>query len=330
MTNVQSIPVNDADKASPFKKGFSPKRNSSKMNKQVRRLIKVVGFGALAVELYCFIKGSDRDGWNEDYTRAFRQFIDAEFEVPFLADAGFCGYYLVRASQAGISTVRGTDNWSRFYLLRMLPNQVPSTAVTRQEGMDILRAFFMDKTYSLYPPASIVTMDDTQTDQLLSLDHFLIDGDIVSIMQQILDESKLTTDFSLAFPLIAPLIFGGPAYSELAVNQFGYGRTAHAAVAPGFVIPVQNGTNQQAKQAVEDPVPDGGAPKAEEAVKDPVSDGDAPKAEEPVLEPVEENPTEESAEKPESNEGEKEDEESDTEPVDEGGAEEGESSDDEE
>ena len=220
----------------PYKKQSPGQRNSSKMNKAVQHVLTAYGFGTEATfEIYNYSVGSPVVGWKEGYTLYLRQFVDGDHTVLELEQAGVNGYYFMRVRIQVNEAARGADNWPRFMILRILPEGVFSSRSSIQQGFGVLRAFLMNKNYSLYPPNTIASVDATNYDAPLSLDNFILDSDVAVIMGLMFEQDVLTPSFAGDFPTIAPIFFGGPVYPQVAVERFGYGLVRVAGMAPGFV-----------------------------------------------------------------------------------------------
>ena len=232
----------------PYKKRSPGERNSSKMNKTVQYILKGWGFGPESTfEIYNYSSGSPTLGWKDGYTLYLRQFVDGTHEVDELVAAGITGYYFMRVRRLDNESARGTDNWPRFNILRMLPNGAYSTRESIQQGQSALRVFFMNDNYSLYPPAAITCIDATNYESPTPLDHFLLDADVMAVMNLIFDHTILTPTFVRTYPALAGMFFSGPVYSQLAVETLGYGSTQPVGHAAGFHLPEaerQNNTSE--------------------------------------------------------------------------------------
>ena len=223
---------------SPFKK--KPGKVSSK-NKESGHTLLCVGFPETNIELYQFVKVNSGQE-KENYTYRFRRSFDGDDKslyVPHLEEAGFIGYYFLRG--VGNTRMNGSDGYPRYNLMRVVPGENITSPETRMEGLSVLSTFFKSITYSKYPPANIRCSDITATAPK-SLDKFLLDKDIFSLLENVFEELVLNSGFVSAFPEIAPVIFGGPTYPFEAVDKLGYKETNPAdgpqgSYHPSFVPP---------------------------------------------------------------------------------------------
>lgn len=224
---------------SPFKKKVG--KVSSK-NKDTGHTLICVGFPNTNIELYQYTKvnsGQER----ENYTYHFRKNFDGDdkFSVPHLEEAGFIGYYYLRGT--GNIRKNGSDGYPRYNLMRIVPGENTTSAETRMEGLNVLSTFFKSIRYSKYPPSHIQCSDNTAQGPG-SLDKYLLDKDIFSLLANVFEESVLNSEFFSSFPDIAPVIFGGPEYPPEAIEKLGYRETNAANGAkgnyhPSFVPPEQ-------------------------------------------------------------------------------------------
>ena len=260
-------------KGSPWKKS-PPKKASSRMNKSVQCILTgACAFDGAPMELHSFERTTN-DGRVEAHTKAFRDAVDSNApadDIPHLSEAGFCAHYTQRRSVSQNLTKTGADGWARFWIVRVVPGSAPSTEATRQQGLDTLAAFFMDRKCSRHPPSSIVRVDATGVHDLTALDHFFLDRDVISAMSLLFEEDELNAGFSNKFSDVAHLFFSGPIYPQLAADTLGCGVVGRivnidgdaAAVAPGMVLPDESATGDarnalvdtedEADDVIEDP-----------------------------------------------------------------------------
>ena len=224
----------------PYKKHSPKDRNSSKKNKAVQHVIKGYRFGSNATfELYNYSVGSPALDWKDGYTLNLRQFVDGDKAVPELEDLGICGYYFMRVRYEVNQSLRGSDNWPRFNIIRVLPDGSFSTPNSLEQGMTGLKNYFMNSAYSLYPPSDITCIDATNSDAPLSLDRFICDVDVPAVLRMVIEPGLTTDTFATDYPDVASMFYGGPIYPQTAVQDFGYGIVTPRVVglAPGFVLP---------------------------------------------------------------------------------------------
>lgn len=239
---------NGSGKKPPIKK-VSPKKNSSKMNNRPRFTLSVVGFHPdFPLEAYFYRRSDGRDG----YTQTYRQAVDNQRDIPSLDENGFIQYFARRNSIDDDNTMMGSDNWACYVLVRWIPNQDPSTAETRREGLQFLRGFFMSSEYSRYPPNDINTIDITDTENPVPMDHFFQDQHIINFIPAIYPEEVANTTFFSSYPDEARMFFSRDEYPADAIALYGYGRAAESEVAnigqyeAGFNPGIQAGEDQPA------------------------------------------------------------------------------------
>ena len=242
-------------KDSPFAK--SPGRFSSKTNKTTQYLIVAQGYcPEFPIESFAYYKDT-KNGRCQGYLLPYKNMIESEDpdnEIPILRDAGFCGYFQQRLSNTRNSVRMGGDDWALYHLVRLVPGCQPSTAVTRQEGMNVLEMFIKDTRYTQYPPKSLTKIDATNQNRPLPLDHAFMDRDVMSVLKIMYDESEINSEYASKWSTHSPYVFSGPLYPNIAINELGYGRSTNtgvvaiqpngnvAGVANGFTIPRDNAT----------------------------------------------------------------------------------------
>lgn len=75
------------------------------------------------------------------------------------------------------------------------PPEGESTPETRQEGLALLSTFLKDPQYTRFPPSTITLIDETDHENLPSLDHYFFDDTIQEIMTEDLEETILNGNF---------------------------------------------------------------------------------------------------------------------------------------
>lgn len=234
MAPVQSKPEKVATpvKGVPPIKKASPKRGSSKANKRPGFTVTVWGFHpTFPLEVYSYRKGSDDDG----YTHTLRQSIDGNADtIPILDDNGFIQYFVRRQHRDKNQVMTNADNWPCHLIVRWVPNQEPSTPATRTEGLRILKNFFMSSEWSKFPPRDIVTVDMTNTDDPIPLDHFFLDEQVALFIKDIFPDEVANDRFAVDYPDVAKMFFSRDLFPPEAVTQYGYGSQKQQAMADGF------------------------------------------------------------------------------------------------
>ena len=224
---------------SPFKKKkIGPQ--SSKQNKQKissTYVLKVQGFGNdLPYEMYMYTQGE-----KDAYANHYRQFVNQEMECEALTQAGFFAYFNRRSSVTTNVEMRTEEGYPRIVIMRQIPDSSASTSSTRTEGLEILRAFFTNPSYSTYPPRDITVIDVTNNEAPESMDHFIMNEDILSMMRELLDDDVLDENFYQNHAGIARAFFSGPAIPQDCFS-YGYPPTAPEGRAhnPNFQYPNDN------------------------------------------------------------------------------------------
>ena len=205
-------------------------------NTPVSFRIQSLGFPPFGIECYDYSK-IVADAVSEGYTIPFRHCMEPQQDdhhIPFLIEAGFFAAVFQRANLHINNRLTGGDNWPRYWMLRLVPGDNPSTPETRREGTEILKALFLDLRYTQYPPKSIACADITNAEPM-AMQNFFLDRDILRLIRHCVGEDDYNPRFFSEFPDHARVIFPGPTYPADAVVQLGFGypvpRPSHA---PGF------------------------------------------------------------------------------------------------
>lgn len=202
--------------------------------------IRSIGFPPFGVEAFEYSKVTNGQR-SEAYSIPFRRLMDSEDETDCNAqieEGGFFASLYQRMNITENSRSNGIDNWPRYWLLRSVPGNNPSTSQSRNEGAEILKAFFMDPRQTQYPPKQIDIVDITSTDPV-SMQHFFLDGDVIRILEHVIDEEFFNVSFAHSFPELADIAFSGPIFPTESIIQLGFGsripRTdGNLAYAPNF------------------------------------------------------------------------------------------------
>ena len=97
-----------------------------------------------------------------------------------------------------------------------------STEETRAEGLAVLKAFFLDRNFTNFLPAGIDCLDASDPSDPRPLDHFLQDRDIVSLIEEHVDESDLNAEFYDTFEACAKKMWTGSTYPSYALSKLGF------------------------------------------------------------------------------------------------------------
>ena len=158
---------------------------------------------------------------NEAYSLPLRKIIENETPDPMADDVGFFACLYQRESISNNQRVQGKDGWPRYWLLRMVPGDNPSTPESRSEGANALKRYFMDPSNSQYPPKEIDIVDDTEVDPK-SMQHYLLDDDIMRVLKNAIDDEFYNPDFAKDFPEMAVMAFSGPDFPEESIADLGF------------------------------------------------------------------------------------------------------------
>jgi hypothetical protein len=118
--------------------------------------------------------------------------------------------------------LNGNGFWRQMVL--RYPPEGESTSKTRQEGLSLLSTFLKDPLHTRYPPTIITLIDETDVDNVPSLDHYFFDDTIQEIMIEDLDETILNGNFF-------------NEYSDFALKCWAYPFVSNWAVSLGFHQP---------------------------------------------------------------------------------------------
>lgn len=223
---------------SPFrKKTNGTTKRSPKLSKKILFKIQVWGFPSLPFELYSFSKALNKDS----YLYGYKTYIDSDGDpsltpITILDDNGFNAYYPRRISINQNKVLKGDDSWTRYMIARNIPDYNVTTEQTRQTGLKALQSYFMDPNYSKFPPESIVLVDETNQQNVQSMDNFLLNDDILTVMRDLIDGSLLNRNFYTDMNNLARAFFSGNPPIDAIVN---YGFPNPAGPVPVPVRPVQ-------------------------------------------------------------------------------------------
>ena len=198
------------------------------------------GFPTLPFEMYSLSKSENSDGFMDQ----FRKKIDQTADFPYLSDAGFNGYLPRRQSlESDIPWFEDGKPYWRTMMLRIVPEGM-TTAETRAEGLQILQNFFRSKTLTDKPIHQEIDLEDaTNENDLLSVDYFVENKNIVDLMRVLIEPESLNRTFYKSMPFEAKLFFAGTPPIEC-IRSFGYPGNqttrdlslsieGHVAMAPG-------------------------------------------------------------------------------------------------
>lgn len=230
---------------SPLKKKITGSISSRSKSVITHRIIARAIHPEWPVEILSYEVGNTQNGWSDGYTYNIRKHINASADdapeelqadrIPILTEIGLRAYFYQRHSYERNDFRAGAGKgFPMLWLVRVVPDELPSTEATRRDGMEQLKLFLTNVRYTKYPPAAIQCIDET--DLQTPLDRLLRDNDVVEFVSFIFDEDTLNNEFAINFPDHAALVFGGPSYPEIAITKLGYNNRG---LAPGFNIGAQ-------------------------------------------------------------------------------------------
>ena len=213
---------------SPVKKpkGSPPRKKKHAITP--KKKVKQIGSGTtltvtrfshpLTLEMYIYTSKLGDDGYLNGLQVALAGSRPDGTIVPpsqFLVDGNFHSVPYRRLPNTNNEHAINNNSFWRYVILRYPPNQ-ESTSETRQEGLALLSAFFKDPTHSKFPPANINLVDETDEQNLPSLDHYLFDDTIQEIMTEDLDETILNGNFYTDYSAFARKCWAYPFLSVFA------------------------------------------------------------------------------------------------------------------
>lgn len=186
--------------------------------------INVVGFGEpFTLELYWYEKNQRQDGFIDSLRRYINSAGTRIHDEDALTHSGVDGANFteitVRRVPRSQDETMYDGEYPRFLIVRYLNG--PSTAETRQVGLEALKSFLMDGRFQRYPIAnSVPTIDRTY--EGAAFDEYVKDDKIKQFMEEDIDPAELDEDFFSTFPDCAKICWKGPYYSEFA-RTLGFG-----------------------------------------------------------------------------------------------------------
>jgi hypothetical protein len=203
----------------PKKKFKAPvsKVNSPVPTKQKNNQPKLVCLGwslPLRFELYMYEKSTSEDA----YTYGMQKYLKGEFTELHepIERANFVRVLTRRVPFSDDETMKNKNGYRRLVFVRYPPGDQGSTSETRQEGLNALKSFLMDKRFSEYPPNSVETEDLTDEGNYASLDNFLLNADIEELMRLDIPAEALDENFRAEYTGFAESCWTGPNFSPFA------------------------------------------------------------------------------------------------------------------
>lgn len=199
-----------ASKSPRKKTNFRP--GNSVVDAEYPRITSYAFHTDIQYEAYIYAKDDHNDGYLHSYTKA-----STNAGLPQdLRDAGFTVYQRRRipGTSNEVMKQKNKPTFDRIVILRTVEST--STPATRQEGLNVLRAHFLDPDNSRFPPSSIYIVDNVTKNNISALDTFFLDAFIDHVIQEMYDEDDINSDFYSAYPELAKKLWSGSHYSEFA------------------------------------------------------------------------------------------------------------------
>jgi hypothetical protein len=165
----------------------------------------------------------ERDATNDGYTGGFGQVMNTDTKCKYLEEAGFCRLYPRRVDVATNEALKNSRNsYNRMVMVRYVHDHDPATSDSTREGLSVLKRFLMDPEFTRYPPVSIVTVDRTDDDNRMPLDHMFLDRDIITILEGEYDDLVLNDTFFEQYSEAARYVFSREPAPMIGVVRLGY------------------------------------------------------------------------------------------------------------
>jgi hypothetical protein len=189
--------------ASPKKVKYAPsmKDNLIKKKQKPILMISVLGFqDPLYIEVYKYTLTENKAG----FINNFRKWSRGKLICNSLTEANFIGMKLQHDfNNNGNQHLLYDNDSARFWMIRYPPQNV-STAVTRKEGLHVLKTFLMSTQATNYPPGSI-NVDITKETPAV-MEKIFLDEDIEEIVKALLHIDKLNNRFYCKYTELAQTI----------------------------------------------------------------------------------------------------------------------------
>ena len=118
--------------------------------------------------------------------------------------------------------MNGRDGFWRNVIIRYPQNEsgitIPTSEETRSAGLQVLKRFFCDETYSQYPlqPEQITVVDESDDENPPSLDMYFTDQQIRTFMLNHIEDKDLNNNFVNEYASVARFVWGGQNVSDWA------------------------------------------------------------------------------------------------------------------
>ena len=175
----------------------------------------------MALEAYEYTISSLKNG----FLNEFRKYTKGEVQSDELTNANFVGLKIKWSDEIGNEPMLDPDGFARVWIIRY-PLEGESTPETRQEGLRVLRDFFMSKKATNYPPTTITVVDHTIGDDDDGvLENYFMDSDIEEIVKVSCDVDEINDQFYDNFPDFAKKIYSEKEPSAFAKDMLGFPST---------------------------------------------------------------------------------------------------------
>jgi hypothetical protein len=161
-------------------------------------------------EAYIYAK----DAQNDMFLNSYRKASTKQELTQDLQDAGFVAYQRRRLPGTSTNEVMKQQKdpmFDRIIILRAVESA--STAETRKDGLRVLKAHFMNKANTDYPPKNINTVDNLTPS---ALDDFFLDEFIEKLIKEMYDDDVLTNEFYSTYTDFAKMLWKGNHVSAFA------------------------------------------------------------------------------------------------------------------
>jgi hypothetical protein len=171
----------------------------------------------LNTEIVLYTKGPD-----DAFLAKYKNYTEGTVPSDELEAANFTGCFNRRklGPENLIMKDSKNDKFWRKVIIRH-PRET-STTETRAEGLAVLKACFLTKKFSNFPPDTIETFDNTNEHDRHAIDQFLLDKDIVDIIKEHIHSADLTPEFYTSFPELARKLWSGTTFPDYARETLGY------------------------------------------------------------------------------------------------------------
>lgn len=217
--NKKAVPKPTAATSPPRKAGreVPKKKAKNKIGKNTPTISCYNFTTEFGFEAYTYTINDETDG----FVTAFKKYMDGDKESAELDEANFTSFKVRRVPGDGNEILKSPDGFWRRVMVRHPPTG-ESNAETREEGLRVLKEFFMNPVHTAYPPDSIATVDCGTLKDHLPLDQFFQDNDIAEFLRAEFADSVLNTDFFNDYTAFAKKLWSGPNYPDSARHKYGF------------------------------------------------------------------------------------------------------------